>query len=87
MAVGGEHDAGKARMRERSDVNPAQQLHNNVRRSIDQSMQFQAEHRCTVTVCAIVSCFSLTQGPSAVMLSISFLSGHQPPFVNANPWW
>jgi len=85
MAMSGEQE--RARIRERNDMNPAQQLHNNVRRSIDQSMQFQAEHRCTVTVCAIVSCFSLTQGPSAIMLSISFLSGHQPPFVNANPWW
>lgn len=96
VASSGEHIDGaitkeKTRVKERSGVTPAQQIQqqasNNVRRSIDQSMQYQAEHRCTVTVCAIVTCFSITQGPSAIMLSISFLSGHQPPFVNSNPWW
>lgn len=50
-------------------------------------MQFQAEHRVTVTVCAIVTCFTITQGPSAIVLSLSFFSGHKPPFVNSNALW
>uniref|UniRef100_A0AC34F647 G-protein coupled receptors family 1 profile domain-containing protein n=1 Tax=Panagrolaimus sp. ES5 TaxID=591445 RepID=A0AC34F647_9BILA len=53
-------------------------IQNNLfRRSIDQTMQFQAEHRVTVTVCAIVTCFTITQGPSAIMLSINFFFGTQ----------
>ncbi|KAI1729251.1 7 transmembrane receptor (rhodopsin family) domain-containing protein [Ditylenchus destructor] len=68
--------------------NPTQQARSNLfRRSIDQTMQFQAEHRVTVTVCAIVTCFTITQGPSAIVLSLSFFSGHKPPFVNSNALW
>uniref|UniRef100_A0AC34RJN9 G-protein coupled receptors family 1 profile domain-containing protein n=1 Tax=Panagrolaimus sp. JU765 TaxID=591449 RepID=A0AC34RJN9_9BILA len=57
------------------------------RRSIDQTLQFQAEHRVTVTVCAIVTCFTITQGPSAIMLSMNFLFGSQrqsPIWYHAN---
>ncbi|CAD5213953.1 unnamed protein product [Bursaphelenchus okinawaensis] len=57
------------------------------RRSIDQTAQFHAEHRVTVTVCAIVTCFTITQGPSAIVMSLSFLSGHRPPYVNSNITW
>ncbi|KAH7731301.1 Protein W10C4.1 [Aphelenchoides avenae] len=60
---------------------------NMFRRSIDQTMQFQAEHRVTVTVCFIVTCFTITQGPSAIVLSINFFSDHKPPFVNSNVIW
>ncbi|KAE9554836.1 hypothetical protein FO519_001951 [Halicephalobus sp. NKZ332] len=60
---------------------------NMFRRSIDQTLQFQAEHRVTVTVCAIVTCFTITQGPSAIMLSMNFLFGSQrqsPNWYHAN---
>lgn len=60
------------------------QLKLRIRRSLDQ--QFQAEHRVTVTVCAIVTCFTLTQGPSAIVLLMSFLSNSRTgnDFFGAN---
>uniref|UniRef100_A0A914D380 G-protein coupled receptors family 1 profile domain-containing protein n=1 Tax=Acrobeloides nanus TaxID=290746 RepID=A0A914D380_9BILA len=57
------------------------------RRSIDQNMHIHAEHRVTITVCAIVTCFTLTQGPSAIVLFMDFLWGNRPPFVNSNVVW
>uniref|UniRef100_A0A0M3IKC1 G_PROTEIN_RECEP_F1_2 domain-containing protein n=1 Tax=Ascaris lumbricoides TaxID=6252 RepID=A0A0M3IKC1_ASCLU len=44
------------------------------RRNTDQVNQQKTEHRIAITVCAIVTCFTITQGPSAIVLSINSLS-------------
>ncbi|VDN60267.1 unnamed protein product [Dracunculus medinensis] len=37
------------------------------------------EHRLAITVCAIVTCFTITQGPSAIVLSINSFSSKRTP--------
>ncbi|KAI6187640.1 putative G-protein coupled receptor F59B2.13 [Aphelenchoides besseyi] len=54
------------------------------RKNVDQNSQFHVEHRVTVTVAAIVTCFTLTQGPSAIILWLSFLYGHKYPYISSN---
>ncbi|CAB3402224.1 unnamed protein product [Caenorhabditis bovis] len=43
------------------------------RRHSDQILQQKTEHRVAVTVCAVVTSFTLTQAPSAVVLTINSL--------------
>ncbi|KAI6222349.1 putative G-protein coupled receptor F59B2.13 [Aphelenchoides fujianensis] len=57
------------------------------RKNVDQNTQGHVEHRVTITVAAIVTCFTIFQIPSAVVLSLSFIYGHSPPFVSSNPLW
>uniref|UniRef100_A0A0N5AV37 G_PROTEIN_RECEP_F1_2 domain-containing protein n=1 Tax=Syphacia muris TaxID=451379 RepID=A0A0N5AV37_9BILA len=46
------------------------------RRNADQLSQQRTEHRIAITVCAIVTCFTITQAPSAVVQTLTlFLRG------------
>uniref|UniRef100_A0A7E4ZYG5 G_PROTEIN_RECEP_F1_2 domain-containing protein n=1 Tax=Panagrellus redivivus TaxID=6233 RepID=A0A7E4ZYG5_PANRE len=73
---GGQYGRRRTSGEKTSETVPAY-AQNVFRRSIDQTLQSQAEHRVTVTVCFIVTCFTITQGPSAITQSINFFFGSQ----------
>uniref|UniRef100_A0A1I7X8W7 Raptor_N domain-containing protein n=1 Tax=Heterorhabditis bacteriophora TaxID=37862 RepID=A0A1I7X8W7_HETBA len=55
------------------------------RRHSDQIMKQKTEHRVAVTVCAVVTSFTITQAPSAIVLCVNSL-WNEMPYRSSSQW-